>query len=71
MPDDIAKIAAGLSEAQKAALTGGRYADAIALWTHARTRACMQDKGLVERLMYSVRLTPLGQQVRTYLENSK
>lgn len=60
MTPDIPTIAAGLSEAQRRALIlRDNYAD-------PNTTRALRRKGLV--LAASLKLTPLGEQVRAYLQ---
>lgn len=65
---EVEKIVASLSEAQRDAMfTNGWRAHHIPSLTHARCRAALQAKMLVEEPMYSTRLTPLGLAVRNHL----
>lgn len=71
MTTNVAEVAAKLTEAQREAFLSSTSPNHIAMSTRARCRAAMQDKGLVERPMYSERLTPLGEAVRQYLQEQE
>ena len=66
--DDIAKIAAGLSEAQRRLLIGDFSNGPLRNRSYGQIRGALIRKGIFEK---PIGLTALGQQVRTYLENSK
>lgn len=75
--DDVAKIAAGLTEAQKRALSGATYSNGDGAWHPAghyaaadkRVRRALTRLGLTrDYIRRSNRLTPLGIAVRAHLE---
>lgn len=70
-PENIARIAAGLSKAQREAIAHpslGPFATFIYSLTSAGTRCALQRKGIVVDVMYATALTPLGLAVRDYLK---
>jgi len=79
MPDDVAKVVAGLSEAQREVVQHawpypdrhrqGAQVSYCPVWRGERNRVALQRKGLIAP--YSSggpRLTPLGLAVRAHLE---
>jgi hypothetical protein len=76
MTEDIARIAAGLTEAQKRAVITGHetlFGKQVLLSAkvNCRTVRILENKGLaLLHDPYRMRLTPLGLQVRNHLERT-
>jgi len=68
---DAAKIARGLTEAQKRAINPpahGPFATSICSLTSVNTQCALRRKGLVVDRMYATALTEIGLAVRAHLQ---
>lgn len=80
MDNDVAKIAAGLTKAQRrvlCALPAGEFVAARDYSRHLSVRMALTNSGCTEpertgpvTMWFSIRPTPLGKSVRKHLENT-